>query len=297
MSEGTNIIAQALPTTLVEASHINQMEEDTDAEFAALLASPSSSTKLLVPSHTDDSLDNNNSGMTNIVSKFQSMTKCSDIDITNGVANQFLDMSDNNLDKAVELYAELHQQATTNNEEEEYETESECYDISLSSSPNYDYLGLDYDDISTTTELMNNLTTTKVEEGGLDDKEKSIDTPLPTITTINKIKGQIDTKSTKQQDEEEEYYYNDDDVIGEEYILGTMMVRVLQARNVQVNNIVCLFYVVFSFSWGDLKLFVTCLYGFCSNLLPFTHTHNKLIIIVIPKSGWWDWWLLTQSSS
>jgi hypothetical protein len=208
------------------------MEEDTDAEFAAVLASPSSSTKLLPSTHTDNSLNNNDdSTMANIVSQFQSMTKCSDIDITNGVANQYLDMSDNNLVKAVELYAELHQQATTNDvEEEEYETGSECYDISLS-SPNYDYLGLDDDDISTTTELMNNLTTTK--EGGLI-KEKSIDTPLPTITTINKIKGQIDTKSTKQQDEEEEYYYNDDDVIGEEYILGTMMVRVLQARNVQV---------------------------------------------------------------
>jgi hypothetical protein len=271
--------------------------EYTDAEFAALLASPSSSTKLLVPSHTDDPLNNNNdSSMANIVSQFQSMTGCSDIDITNGVANQYLDMSDNNLVKAVELYTELHQQgaeATTNNEEE-YETGSECYDISLS-SPNYDYLGLDYDDdISTTTELINNLTTTK-EKGGLI-KEKSIDTSLPTVTAINKIKGQIDKKSTEQLDEEE-YFDNDDDVIGEEYILGTMMVRVLQARNVQVNNIVCLFYVVFSFSWGDLKLFVTCLYGFCSNLLPFTHTHNKLIIIVIPKSGWWDWWLLTQSSS
>jgi hypothetical protein len=282
VSEGTNIIAQALPTTLVEASHINQMEEDTDAEFAALLASPSSSTKLLVPSHTDDSLDNNNSGMTNIVSKFQSMTKCSDIDITNGVANQFLDMSDNNLDKAVELYAELHQQATTNNEEEEYETESECYDISLSSSPNYDYLGLDYDDISTTTELMNNLTTTKVEEGGLDDKEKSIDTPLPTITTTtSNNKGQIDKKSTEQLDDEEEYYDNDDDVIGEEYILGTMMVRVLQARNVQVNIIYFLFYFVFSFSVGGT---MSSLHAYMVFVLIFfllhtnTHTHNNTIL-------------------
>ena len=208
--------------------------EDTDAEFAALLSSPPSdaTTRLLVPTRITDSLDEEDLGMIPIVvSQFQSLTGCSNADVDNGVANQFLDMSDNNLERAVELFAELREATTTEanendeEEDEEYETGSDCYDISLS-SPNYDYLGMDEDDLSTATELVNNLTKTR-EEGGIDNKEREIN-----ISTTT----QQDKTTAKKQLVDDEYYDNDeDDVMGEEYILGTMMVRVLQARNVQVN--------------------------------------------------------------
>jgi hypothetical protein len=210
--------------------------EDTDAEFAALLSPPSSdATTRLLPTHITDSLDKEDiGGMTIRVSQFQSLTGCSDADVDNGVANQFLDMSDNNLERAVELFAELQEATTEANEnnnvdDEEYETGSDCYDISLS-SPNYDYLGMD-DDLSTATELINNLT--KTQEGeNLDNKEREIN--FTTTTT------QQDKSTAKKQLVDDEYYDNDeDDVMGEEYILGTMMVRVLQARNVQVN--ICYF--------------------------------------------------------
>lgn len=218
--------------------------EDTDAEFAALLSSPpsdASTSRPLVPTRITDSLDKEDiGGMIPIrVSQFQSLTGCSNTDVENGVANQFLDMSDNNLERAVELFAELREATTTeanenNNveEDEEYETGSDCYDISLS-SPNYDYLGMDEDDLSTATELVNNLTKTQ-EEGGIDNKEREINITTTTTTT------QQDKSTAKKKLVDDEYYDNDeDDVMGEEYILGTMMVRVLQARNVQVN--ICYF--------------------------------------------------------
>ena len=206
--------------------------EDTDAEFAALLLSPPSSdaTTKLLPTRITDSLDKEDIGMIPIiVSQFQSLTGCSNADVDNGVANQFLDMSDNNLERAVELFAELREATTTEanendnvEEDEEYET-----DISLS-SPNYDYLGMDEDDLSTATEPVDNLTKTR-EEGGIDNKEREIK-----ITTT--ITTQQDKTTAKKPLVDDEYYDNDeDDVMGEEYILGTMMVRVLQARNVQVN--------------------------------------------------------------
>jgi hypothetical protein len=197
-------------------------------------------------------------------------------------------MSDNNLQKAVELFTELHPQAnTTNVEEEEYETGSDCYDISLSSSPNYDYLGLDYDDYdedisTTTTELINNLTTTKEEEGDVD-TEKRIDTPLPTITTTTNNKGQIDNKSTKQLDDEEYYDNDDDDVLGEEYILGTMMVRVLQARNVQVIILyTSCFIVCFRFHVGEtlrssLHAYMVFVLKTQMFFFLFLHTHTTII--------------------
>ena len=172
------------------------------------------------------------------VSRFQSLTGCSNADVDNGVANQFLDMSDNNLERAVELFAELREATTTEanendnvEEDEEYETGSDCYDISLS-SPNYDYLGMDEDDLSTATELVNNLTKTREEGENLDNKEREINITTTTTTTTT----QQDKTTAKKPLVDDEYYDNDeDDVMGEEYILGTMMVRVLQARNVQVN--------------------------------------------------------------
>ena len=221
--------------------------EDTDAEFAALLLSPPSSdaTTKLLPTRITDSLDKEDiGGMIPIrVSRFQSLTGCSNADVDNGVANQFLDMSDNNLERAVELFAELREATTTEanendnvEEDEEYETGSDCYDISLS-SPNYDYLGMDEDDLSTATELVNNLTKTREEGENLDNKEREINITTTTTTTTT---TQQDKTTAKKPLVDDEYYDNDeDDVMGEEYILGTMMVRVLQARNVQVN--ICYF--------------------------------------------------------
>ena len=162
------------------------------------------------------------------------------------VARQYLEMSGKNLEVAVSLYLDHHTgsvQETAIVAELEHETGDQIEDEAkvqsdllsfddLSTEPDYDYLA---DDCDINDASMPS--TPDYDNIGADCKEDN--TPvaqtisisafptIPTATDLDNIGTQDQQQACYEEIVEEDF--------GDEYILGTLMIRVLQARNLRPN--------------------------------------------------------------
>ena len=231
---------------------------------------------------------------TDTLSQFLAFTGSAD----SNVARQFLEMSGDHLDTAVSLFMEVNGDGSINDgeEEERMRRGEEChvpitggesigdssnridgdaidgneigdegssafsepdYDYlvndddeqsnsgsgsDVASSPDYDHLGLDYDDLSATY---------LDDDGG---SGNGIQEPDENILISASSKGpNTEAKATMG-----DCCYAEESDVGEEYILGTMMVRVLEARHVKVSSLFSIESISASFLMCLLKYLTTC---------------------------------------
>jgi hypothetical protein len=181
------------------------------------------------------------------------------------VARQYLEMSGNDLQLAVSLFldhsaantaasiaADADGQAMSNNEVFD--------DLSSSSEPDYDYLAEErsisqnnyeqnneFDDSRSCDESV--LSTPDYDNLGADCEEEEVQLQsyqhqeqndidvAHTVSTFPVIPTENEFDNIGSDDNQEDDHHIDIDyeAIGEDYILGTLMVRVLQARNLRVS--------------------------------------------------------------
>ena len=155
---------------------------------------------------------------------------------------------------------------------------SEDEDIAslTSDSPNYDHLGLDCAELSASV----------FDEFTLKDDSMDLqDDGLQLASNHNKMEKIGEHEKENEYNfyaavEEENELLEDD---GEEYILGTMMVRVLQARHVKVCFISVTHTVLFVFIVCDIILIMLCV--LITNIISYTSNTNYSPILTITKVG------------
>ena len=151
---------------------------------------------------------------------------------------------------------------TENSEEEDIDIASLTSD-----SPNYDHLGLDCAELSASV----------FDEFTLKDDSMDLqDDGLQLASNHNKMEKIGEHEKEHEYNfyaavEEENELLEDD---GEEYILGTMMVRVLQARHVKVCFISVTHTVLFVFIVCDIMLIMLCV--LITNIIPYTSNTNYI---------------------
>ena len=195
---------------------------------------------------------------------------------TKDVAKQYLEMASNNLEVAISLFLEVgeeqqHSEELANNGEAVDTTgdndannvgvEDERSSINLS-EPDYDHLVTDENDTTFDT-LCHDIIGDAQKSSAVEDVEDDIDISpdydhlaaaqydnlgLDCAELSAAVFDEFAASPTKDivkgnskeisEDDDQEYNFYAEEVIddGEEYILGTMMVRVLQARHVKVCN-------------------------------------------------------------